>query len=521
MNNKINKNNKGITLVSLVITIIVMLILAGVSLSMVTGESSVLKQAQKTAFMQEMAGYKEELESEILGKSAEYYAKNLKHLDKTTITLAGNYMKEYIPSMKDEDIKDYMIVKGELYNIGNDEFELGICAELGYKTKEEGKSNEEFAGEIENLALEEIIKKMAGVSITYTDDKGEIKELGLKLAKKVASFGSTEAEWAVITSIENGETKDTYADDWYYVEAGQDVPGLGVLKSSYIINYKTNSAVKFDGTKHTILKKNGNLGVTGGLVYNADPTNMADGSAKSWGNAVLHGFENGIEYNADGTVKSGWTPTAFITDGVDDYVEMKIENANFNDGLTIEFYGKVPTITQNAGSYAGEVHFFSKGVSFRDGICLGYWNEKSSSSKDQLWFGYSGHRHWWVQNGIFDNVDTYITLTSSPSDPRGRVWINQEEITHIRSAGSCTWEKILSNLNNKDNGFIFGKGTDSTGDNYSKLHIYSIRIYNKALNDEERLANYNATIAYHDILVNGGNADNDNDGGESFDKIEQ
>ena len=114
MKNKIKKE-QGITLVSLVITIIVMLILAGVSLSMVTGDSSVLKQAQKTAFMQEMAGYKEELESEILGKSAEYYAKNLKHLDKTTITLAGNYMKEYIPSMKDEDIKDYMIVKGELY----------------------------------------------------------------------------------------------------------------------------------------------------------------------------------------------------------------------------------------------------------------------------------------------------------------------------------------------------------------------------------------------------------------------
>ena len=39
-------NNKGITLVSLVITIIVMLILAGVSLSMVLGDGSVLDQAK-------------------------------------------------------------------------------------------------------------------------------------------------------------------------------------------------------------------------------------------------------------------------------------------------------------------------------------------------------------------------------------------------------------------------------------------------------------------------------------------
>ena len=45
MKNNLLKN-RGITLVSLVITIIVMLILAGVSLSMVTGDSSVLKQAQ-------------------------------------------------------------------------------------------------------------------------------------------------------------------------------------------------------------------------------------------------------------------------------------------------------------------------------------------------------------------------------------------------------------------------------------------------------------------------------------------
>ena len=53
-------NNNGITLVSLVITIIIMLILAGVSLSMVTGDSSVLGQAKKTAFLQEIAGYKED-----------------------------------------------------------------------------------------------------------------------------------------------------------------------------------------------------------------------------------------------------------------------------------------------------------------------------------------------------------------------------------------------------------------------------------------------------------------------------
>ena len=39
------RNNKGVTLVALVITIIVLLILAGVSLAMLTGDSGILTNA--------------------------------------------------------------------------------------------------------------------------------------------------------------------------------------------------------------------------------------------------------------------------------------------------------------------------------------------------------------------------------------------------------------------------------------------------------------------------------------------
>lgn len=38
------KSNKGITIIALVITIIVLLILAGVSISMLTGENGILNQ---------------------------------------------------------------------------------------------------------------------------------------------------------------------------------------------------------------------------------------------------------------------------------------------------------------------------------------------------------------------------------------------------------------------------------------------------------------------------------------------
>ena len=41
------KLNKGITLIALVITIIVLLILAGISIAMLTGQNGILAQAQK------------------------------------------------------------------------------------------------------------------------------------------------------------------------------------------------------------------------------------------------------------------------------------------------------------------------------------------------------------------------------------------------------------------------------------------------------------------------------------------
>ena len=43
---KLTRTNKGITLIALVITIIVLLILAGVSIAMLTGDNGILSQAQ-------------------------------------------------------------------------------------------------------------------------------------------------------------------------------------------------------------------------------------------------------------------------------------------------------------------------------------------------------------------------------------------------------------------------------------------------------------------------------------------
>ena len=52
--------NEGITLIALVVTIIVLLILAGISIQMITGQSGILSQAQEAQQRTELAKIEEE-----------------------------------------------------------------------------------------------------------------------------------------------------------------------------------------------------------------------------------------------------------------------------------------------------------------------------------------------------------------------------------------------------------------------------------------------------------------------------
>ena len=64
------KKNKGITLIALVITIIVLLILAGVSIATLTGDNGILTRASDAKEQTEIAEIKEQIQTDILGEQA-------------------------------------------------------------------------------------------------------------------------------------------------------------------------------------------------------------------------------------------------------------------------------------------------------------------------------------------------------------------------------------------------------------------------------------------------------------------
>ena len=83
-------NEKGITLIALVITIIVLLILAGVSIAMLTGPNGILTQAQNAKNATEQASAKEKLELAVIAATSESKRGTL-DADKLVTEITNNY----------------------------------------------------------------------------------------------------------------------------------------------------------------------------------------------------------------------------------------------------------------------------------------------------------------------------------------------------------------------------------------------------------------------------------------------
>ncbi len=93
MNNM--KEQKGITLIALVITIIVLLILAGISIAMLTGNDGLFGRATRAAAQSKLAEAKESVSMTINELVEEYYEE--RYVNNNT-TVAGKTSTEYVKS---------------------------------------------------------------------------------------------------------------------------------------------------------------------------------------------------------------------------------------------------------------------------------------------------------------------------------------------------------------------------------------------------------------------------------------
>ena len=155
------KKQEGITLIALIITIIVLLILAGVSIAMLTGTNGILTQEQKAKLSTELSSYKEQLElykTEKLSENREFLESTLT-VGKESLKYntqpdgeTGN-IKTVIPNIKDEYIDKVEIIKGSLLINTQDKNEIEIAKSLGIAANPYDIVNGELLSSNGNLLL--------------------------------------------------------------------------------------------------------------------------------------------------------------------------------------------------------------------------------------------------------------------------------------------------------------------------------------------------------------------------------
>ena len=92
-----NTNEKGVTLIALVITIIILLLLAGVAIAMLSGENGILNKASQSAEKTKRESAKERLKIELMAiktdKLSNGQEANLTSLDENKDKLKNDLIK--------------------------------------------------------------------------------------------------------------------------------------------------------------------------------------------------------------------------------------------------------------------------------------------------------------------------------------------------------------------------------------------------------------------------------------------
>ena len=362
--------NRGITLIALVITIIVLLILAGISISMLSGDNGFLQRATDAKKNTETASAKEQIQIEVLGSYGTDGELNMNTL-KTNLEKIGATVTD-----TDGDFPLTVTINGQTFTVdsnGNvekagptivvDANSLTITAEDGSSiTKGEVPANTplkiNFTASVENgtvtvnptlphittteeMTAKKVIFTINGsvsgetvTPLTYTVDLNEVYESSDVNAEKVKK----NAKSFYGSKVTNYTCDGTGVSIWRIFYA--DNENIYLIADDYI---SINDAPK--GKSGTALYKNTDYRLSFMNVYkdySGSSWILENSKAKKWLNKYFnYTADNGTTYPNKTSENSNIRAVAFMMD-TSDGVWGKWANSNFAEyaigGPTLEMY---------------------------------------------------------------------------------------------------------------------------------------------------------------------------------------
>lgn len=328
---KERKNEKGITLIALIITIIVLLILAGVSLNAIVGENGIISNAQKSSIATKFAKYKEEVEF---------------NLD-NTIICAGEKIKDYIQSIEESDINKFIILNGKLSYVGNEENEKQIAKNVGIDIES-------------NVAVDDITKLVDKfipladeINLPKNDTDPTPEELQ---GKRLYSQNiDNEKTWDIVIDYDNNnQVKGRYGSNFYLLEKGSyQINGEDIdLKCDYVINYQEKSLI---GLSDRYVEWNINKTLAEGIsenqiALNIDPQNFENYTSDN-GNLDENKLKDkNIEIFGDVRFDENSRALLFNKSSDGGYLKLSKSGLDFSSGFSFEIYENLSRIRYDNGS---------------------------------------------------------------------------------------------------------------------------------------------------------------------------
>ena len=435
------KENLGITLIALIISIIVLLILAGVSISALVGDNGILNQATNAANRTEIASEEEMLSQIVVSENA----------DKIQNPEAeSNY---HIGT----DLYDKTLENGDIWNIvvineSQEDYGTGwTYIEKGTNLMDYGESKYSW---LVNYNTGEKIRLEEG---TYTQlDYSSSLAVTDSLALNIDATNLEEGNWGDIT-VHGDVEYDSATQSLLFNEDTETNPtGEG--------GYLELAKAGLDFSEGFTFEIYGNLSR---LIYdnNGATDNLYAGFFCRI-SSLEYRFLNSIRF---GLSKNGSDKNGFIAKF---YGESSWHGTAYNACTNIG--GQMYTITQedviniNEDFYLTCVYIYYDETKDAEYQSLYYDDFMKENNVGKLIFYLNGKLYGYTYNG------------------------------------NDSYEKGLERWNNDENLFFIGVSPFDADGNlfYLKGKVYATRLYEKALTEDEVLENYNATIAYRSATTN-------------------